>query len=44
MEDWACRMHGTLASSHRPGKDNGGQEARTVLDAALGLSLDTEEP
>jgi hypothetical protein len=31
MEDWACRMHGILASSHRPGKDNGGQEALALV-------------
>lgn len=35
MEDWACRMHGILASSHRPGKSDDGREARKVLDAAL---------
>ena len=26
MEDWACRMHGILASSHRPGRDDNGHE------------------
>jgi hypothetical protein len=31
MEDWACRMHGILGSSHRPGKDNGGQEALALV-------------
>lgn len=36
MEDWACRMYGILASSHRPGRDDGGREAQKVLAAITG--------
>lgn len=36
MEDWACRMLGILASSHRPGRDDGGREAQKVLAAITG--------
>lgn len=35
MEDWAARMHGILASSHRPGRDDDGREAAQVITALI---------
>jgi len=33
MDNWLFRAHGTI-SSHSPGKDDGGREARLVVEAA----------
>lgn len=34
MEDWLFRMHG-VTSSHRPGTNDDGHEARTIIEAAV---------
>jgi len=39
MEEWSHRMHGII-SSHRPGGDDQGREARKVIAAVMGVPFD----